>query len=79
MSIIESQWDDFRRLVIPNEASAVQVREMKRSFFAGAEAMMTVMRVCSVERVTEDEAEHILVEADTALREFAQAVEAGKA
>jgi hypothetical protein len=37
---IEQGWDDYRRAVIPREAGVVQIQEMRRAFYAGAESLM---------------------------------------
>ena len=37
---IDQRWDVFRRQVLPEAAGAVQLREMKRAFFAGAAALL---------------------------------------
>jgi hypothetical protein len=34
--LIEQGWDGFRQSVVPANASAVQVVEMRKAFFAGA-------------------------------------------
>lgn len=41
--IIESQWLDYRRQVIPSTAPSVQVIESRRAFYAGARALLTGM------------------------------------
>lgn len=44
--IIEGGWLGFRLAVIPEEASAVQVDEMRKSFFAGATHLfMSIMGI----------------------------------
>lgn len=42
ISIFE-QWTSFNRQVVPPDASPIQREEMRRSFYAGATAMMGLM------------------------------------
>jgi hypothetical protein len=80
MNIIESQWESYRLQVLPVDASRTQVRETKRAFFAGAAGVMAIMRnLAAAESFSDDVAEQILIEADTALREFNQLVFKGRA
>jgi len=47
--IVEAGWVSYLRLVVPRNASAVQVEETRRSFFAGAQhlfgSIMTMLDV----------------------------------
>jgi hypothetical protein len=43
MKTLADQWDSFRLLVVPADAGATQVREMRRAFYAGAEAMRATL------------------------------------
>ena len=46
--MIAEEWERFRRDVVPAEASAVQVEECKRAFYAGATALFYgIMRTLS--------------------------------
>jgi len=36
MRHIETGWNSYRKMVVPSEASDVQVRETRQAFFAGA-------------------------------------------
>ena len=42
MRTIADQWADFERLVMPQGASALQRQEMRRAFYAGFQASLTV-------------------------------------
>lgn len=39
MRKIESEWLSYRCIVLPKDAHAIQVRETKKAFYAGAKAM----------------------------------------
>ena len=43
MNTIASQWASFEHSVVPANASEIQRIEMKRSFYAGAGAMLSLM------------------------------------
>lgn len=38
----QAEWEDFRDKVIPESASAVQVSETKKAFYAGALALISL-------------------------------------
>lgn len=38
----QKEWEDFRDKVIPNSASAVQISETKKAFYAGALALVSL-------------------------------------
>jgi len=40
---IDDAWNHFARVVIPNDAKEVQRAEMRKSFFAGAYALFTIL------------------------------------
>jgi hypothetical protein len=42
MNTIREQWEIFNKLVMPKDAPHIQIREMRRSFYAGAEAMLRI-------------------------------------
>ncbi len=46
---IMNEWQSFAKAVLPRDVHAVQVTEMRRAFFAGAQAMMAVMMTVSGE------------------------------
>ena len=79
MDRIAAQFESFRKDIIPAAASPVQVQEMRRAFYAGAQSMMTVFRVVGTDRVSEEEGESILVDADQELRQFVKDLLEGKA
>jgi hypothetical protein len=38
--LMAEQWNEFARLVLPGDVSAVQRREMRRAFYAGGQAII---------------------------------------
>jgi hypothetical protein len=40
---LKDAWEDYRTLVIPKDAPPVQVRESRRAFYAGAQALLSVI------------------------------------
>lgn len=42
MKLLLEEWNGFREKVIPRDASTIQLVEMKRAFYAGAEAFRRV-------------------------------------
>lgn len=40
MRTIADQWASYERAVLPKDASAIQRRECKRAFYAGAQAVL---------------------------------------
>lgn len=79
MGKIASQFESYREKVIPREASETQVRETRRAFYAGAQAMMTICKAVGTDHVSEAEGEQILEDADQELRRFCEDVIEGRA
>jgi len=67
MNIIEIEWVAFERVVIPDNASTTQRREMKKAFYAGVACFFS--RLMSLE--SEKETQKILESLDSELRSFA--------
>ena len=44
---IEEQYNDYARRVIPKDAEAVQSRETRQTFFAGAVAVLSILESTS--------------------------------
>lgn len=79
MNTIQELWDSFNMLVVPTDASNVQRQEMRRSFYAGVEAMCRIQFSITAPEVSEDEAVKILSAVNDELNSFAQKVQQGKA
>ena len=74
MNTIKEQWDSFRMLVVPADASEVQLQETRRAFYAGAEAMMRIQFNIGDKDVSEDEGVAILSACHDEAEEVAQKV-----
>lgn len=55
---LEKQWNIFRMVVIPHDASQIQLTEMRRAFFAGAACTMTEVME-AVDKGMEDGVNHL--------------------
>ena len=74
------QWDSFARAVLPEGCPAVQRQEMRRAFYAGAEALLHgVLQVLSAEG-EEATAEDLdaMANLEKELSEFAELVKKGR-
>lgn len=60
MNTVQDQWERFRKHVVPKDAPPVQVQEMRRSFYAGVEAMLRIQFAISDGAMSEDAAVAIL-------------------
>jgi hypothetical protein len=76
---IEAGWESYRREVIPADAPAVQVSECRRSFFAGAQAVLSEMNAISEPNVSEAEGVRRLEGMHRECRAFCADVKAGRA
>ena len=43
MKYIEDQWNSYRAMCVPKDASEVQVKETKQAFYAGASILFTFL------------------------------------
>lgn len=77
LNTIDAQWRTFERLVMPEEASDLQRREMRRAFYAGFEsALMMNLRVAAE---SEDAGVAMLEGLHQEARMFARDVATGRA
>lgn len=79
MNTIQEQWNSFAQAAIPASAPAVQRSEMKRAFYAGAEAMMRIQYTIGGKDISEAAAMHILDGCQQETHDFARLVASGKA
>ncbi len=79
MNTVQEKWDSFSLLVVPKDASPVQRQEMRRAFYAGAEAMMQIQWAVGAEDISEDAGIHILEGCRSELQGFVEQVVAGEA
>ncbi len=71
---IEEQFVSYQMKVIPEGASEAQLRETQRAFYAGAVAMLDVLRAIG-DRTTEQEGEDIFIDVYQELQLFVQRVQ----
>ena len=74
MNTVQEQWQIFEALVVPKNAPPVQRQEMRRAFYAGAEAMMRIQWNIGDSSVSEDAGIQILEGCRDELKRFAQQV-----
>jgi len=79
MNTIQAQWSTFEAMVVPKKASPVQRQEMRRAFYAGAEAMMRIQWAIGDENISEDAGVQILEGCYDEVRRFALQVQNGDA
>lgn len=76
--LFETQWTEYRTKVIPNDASAVQLTESRRAFYAGAWAFYSLMMNNFDEGTDETPRDlELMRKLDTELREFKTRVSKG--
>lgn len=71
-------WASFAERVLPMRAGSVQKRETKRSFYAGAAAMLEIVSNLSAE-LSEEDACRELAAVEAELLDFMADVERGRA
>jgi hypothetical protein len=78
--LMAEQWDDFARRVLPISTSPTQRREMRRAFYAGAEAiLMRVIESFAPENEPTPEDVQLMENVYQELTTFAAEVKAGRA
>lgn len=79
MNTIQAQWSTFEAMVVPKNAPPVQRQEMRRAFYAGAEAMMRIQWAIGDESISEDAGVAILEGCRDEAQRFALQVQNGSA
>lgn len=70
-NLIQEKFDSYRREVIPQDAPLVQVVECRRSFYAGAQALMgIVMNGLSAGPDCEPADERMMMDISSELQDF---------
>jgi hypothetical protein len=78
--LMAEQWDGFSRKVMPADAPQVQRQEMRRAFYAGAQAILHgVIAAFAPESEPTVEDLQIMADLDNELSAFAELVKAGRA
>ena len=75
---VQSEWDSFVMMVLPADAGPVQRSEMRRAFYAGAEATRRLHWDIGDKSVSEDEGMRMLDEWDKEIKQFAADIAAGR-
>ena len=78
MNTIQSNWEDFVRRVIPEDASKIQVQEMKRSFYAGAASILNITFYLGGKNIPQEAGVIMLESLHEECRQFAKDVTEGK-
>ena len=79
MNTVQEQWEIFSKQVVPKDAPAIQVTEMRRSFYAGAESMLRIQWAIGDSAISEDAGVAILEGVHDECRRFADDVAKGVA
>lgn len=74
---IQKAWLSLRRLAIPANASQVQLTEMRRSFYCGAQAMLK--EVLDASDLPEEQAMKVMDQLQSELEQFRKDLEEGRA
>lgn len=78
--LMAEQWDQFARSVLPVGASAVQRQEMRRAFYAGAQAILfRVIEAFAPESEPTAEDLQLMQDVHDEIEDFARLVKAGRA
>jgi len=78
--LMAEQWNQFSRSVLPLATSPLQRREMRRAFYAGAQAILfRVIAALGTESEPTAEDLRIMQDVSDELEEFARQVKAGLA
>lgn len=76
---ISSEWDKFVTLVVPPNASQLQLRETRRAFYAGVEAALRLQFDIGDASVSEDQGIAMIEGWHAEIRQFAADLKAGRA
>lgn len=78
--LIRTQWENFRALCLPDDAPAVQVREMRRAFYAGVDCIIVkIMHDLSEGPDVEDRDIELMEGIEAELQAFSQNIKDGVA
>jgi hypothetical protein len=78
--LMEEQWNEFARLVLPGDASALQKRDMRRAFYAGGVAIIFQIAAAFPPNAEATEADlQLMDDLQQELNAFVRDVKAGKA
>lgn len=78
MNTIQSEWEHFQKIVIPEDASQTQIIEMKKAFYAGAMSLMRMQHRLFDSGMNEDAVIAIIDGIESELIMFADMARHGK-
>ena len=79
MKTIHEVWESLEAAAIPADAPDIQRQEMRRAFYAGAQAMLHLAFSVGPESVSEDEGAAMLERWRLEVLAFSRAIREGKA
>lgn len=77
--IIEAEWETYRRMTIPPDAPPIQLIEMRRAFYFGANALMHINQCIGEPDISEDAGLSILSSIRAELDAFLTAIQEDRA
>ena len=78
MKLIATEWENYKRAVLPKDAPAVQVTESRRAFYAGSWAFYAlVMNLLDSDREPTEKDLQMMANLDAEMREFGERVKKG--
>lgn len=76
--LLATLWQSYLTQVIPKDAPAVQRRETKRAFYAGASSAIQIMQQIAVSDLSETEETARLTDISNELQKYKEDVQAGR-
>lgn len=78
---VQALWNRFRTTVLPVGSPDIQVKEMRRAFYAGVECCLNRLadEMSGGDRLNDAGDERVVAEVNTELKQFADDVKAGRA
>lgn len=67
---LQQGWQSFSDMVMPKNAPPVQVKEMRRAFYAGAGIMLNITKQLGDEEISEDAGVRALEGLEQEIKEF---------
>lgn len=79
MNTVASEWEGYVEAVMPKDAPPIQRKEMRRSFYAGAAAILAIQSDISSDQVSEAAGVAILQGLHEEMRDFLVQMKNGSA
>ena len=79
MRLLETEWDKYRRQVLPPDAPPIQIQECRRAFFGGAWAIYSLMmnKMTSGDEVKPEDLQ-MMASLDREMRNFGERAKRGE-